>query len=83
MRELPIAVVMVGAVLAAVEHGVQRSGPSFAGTFIHAAAVRGDLAARDCLSLGENLFTDDVREVGMCQPVDGGVVRAAAAEKRA
>jgi hypothetical protein len=61
-----IAVVVVSGGLVAA-HGVQRSGPSFPGAFVHAGAVRGDSAAHNCLSLGENSFVANVREVGPCR----------------
>jgi len=52
-------------VLAVVEIGAQV--PAFPGSFVRHAAVSATVAERECLALGDNMFDQDVRQIGACR----------------
>lgn len=46
------------------------SSSSFPGTFINGPRISRDLANRECLALGDNMFEPSVREVGSCRAME-------------
>lgn len=61
---MPLLVSVIALMLAALEYAA--SGPPFPGVFVRYPAIEASVAARECVALGDDMFDDNVSELGTC-----------------